>query len=155
MRVFVCVLAACFAAAPSAAAQSGPVAAPCPYEVCGLRAEPSLLGVRLVAGERGETVARSGLFGVVHLADVVAASPDALLHARSYERTHLQSALVGLAAGALVGASLSGVGSDEFQTGALVGGVGLAAVGLTLELRSRRSFSRAVWEFNRGLPQGR
>ncbi|MEM0963047.1 MAG: hypothetical protein AAGK21_11000 [Bacteroidota bacterium] len=152
MRTTIWIAAISLAMALPVTAQ--PDADACPYEACAVRVDESFLGVRLVAGEDETIVARSGLFGIVDLTEVVAVSPDALPYARTYERSRLQSALAGLAGAALVGVWLSGTGSDAFQTGALVGGIGLATVGLTLDLRSRRSFSRAVWEYNRSVTQG-
>ena len=147
MRILLCLLAVGLISIQDAYAQSGQEATSCLYEVCALRVEQSLLGTRLVAGEQGTTVGRLGLFGT-DLSETVARSPLAFEHARSYERSRLPVMLADLAAGALFGAVITNTGSSEFQSGALVSGIGLTLVASTLSYRSQRSLSQAVWQYN-------
>lgn len=154
MRLLALASALCFAVAPALAQEGSDVAPPAcdaggPYDACALRLEPGLLGVRLVRGAEGEAVS-AGFFGP-SLSDAVEGSPDALEHARTYERLRTPAFLSVLGAGVLLSVGSSVAASDEARVASLVGSLGLTVVGTSLLVRSQRALSRSIWEYNGGL----
>ena len=141
----------------SAAAQDAPVAdatsETCTYEICALRVEPGFFGVRIVQGRDGLTVSKSGFLGP-NIAEVVASSPEALVHAERAERARTGSFFAILGATVLLSIAVTPEDiSDEARVGTLLGGLGLSVYGSALTLTSGREMSRAIWEYNAQIPR--
>ncbi|MDT7858175.1 hypothetical protein RQM47_16120 [Rubrivirga sp. S365] len=137
--------------APAVAQDAG---APCPYEDCALRIEPTALGVRVVRGSEGVAVGRLVPFRE-DLSALTASSATALPYARAAERASSRSVLAAVAAGLLLWAAADEDGplggGDGLRVGAALGGATAGFYGVVLGLRAEQASARAVWEYNRGL----
>ena len=149
-----CTFAALLLSALPVGAQTAPMEAPCPYSECAIRIEQRFFGgLRIVRGVPGDEV-EAGSVGWLsgRLADYVAASPDALAHARSARGYQIGSLASAVAGGIAIGVSVAHLDPDDPTIDLLyVAGVGLALVSGVLQLNAQRQQARAVWEYNRTL----
>jgi hypothetical protein len=122
----------------------------CSYSHCALRVEQRFLGMRLVRGSTGESVARLGEFGSG--VGVLLAGPDsAAYHARRYRSQRRTLDALGYTSVALL--LLRVATTDDFVDSRtlVVGAVTLNLIALPFVMRSRRSLERAIWWYNRDL----
>ena len=141
-------------------AQQPPLAS-CSYDACALRVEPRFLGLALVRGTAGESVARLGLFGP-NLERIVQDADSAVRHARQYRRSQNRGGAAALAGTALTVAAVVQCRDEGFYIvpdcsrtalSMFIGGAALSLYGGFELARANRALSRAVWWYNRALPR--
>lgn len=132
---------------PDVAVERMPVdTPPCRYEACALRVDTGLTP-RIVRGRDEVPVLRIG-FSTPHLTDLVADAPEAVPHAREFERTHLPLQVVATTGlGLSVLSILPGV-STGTRTMSMLGSVLLTLASRPLLAQNRRALERAIWEYN-------
>ncbi|CAN5166510.1 hypothetical protein BH24GEM2_BH24GEM2_12800 [soil metagenome] len=141
---------------PAAGQQAFPAPEPCTYDTCALRVESSYI----VRGREGTHVRRIGLFGP-GLEPLVQGSERAVEYARIYDQARTPMALLTVAsalAGGIYGLALIEDGcpfenNDVVRRGALVAGIGVMFYGTHVRTQAQRAFSRALWWYNRDLPE--
>jgi hypothetical protein len=142
---------------PAAGQQAPPAPGPCTYDTCALRVESAYI----VRGTEGTHVRRIGLFGP-GLEPLVQGSERAVEHARIYDQARTPLAILTLASaviGGIYGLALIDDGerpfenNDQVRRGALVAGIGVMFYGSHVRIRAQRAFSRALWWYNRDLPE--
>jgi hypothetical protein len=144
MRWPIC-LALLFLAQPTASAAQD---ASCTYASCALRIDQGFFQTRILAGERGDAVARVGGFGT-DLERRLTLPDTAIFHvqrANSRMRTGSILALIGLA-GTVYGGLATGA-PDTNRAVAIIAGWGFAITGGIFARHGRNELNRALWLYN-------
>ena len=144
------------AARPLRAQDAGCAAAPS-YDRCALRFEEP----HIVVGQRGDRIARVGLFSVPDLRPRVQGSDSAAAYARRFRARQLASntglwASLGLSIGAGVVGAPAARRDDRMPpvVAAMLGAsVGSLVYAIYEQHRARAALARTMWWYNRDLPR--
>ena len=142
-------------------ATAQPTEAACTTGDCVLRVEGGVLGPRFVQGDPGVVVSRDNLTNIFWepgLAPLVASSPEAYEHARTYERSRAPQLIGAALSGLLLGVvaidvmdSNGGFLTTESRAGLLVGSTVSLGVSVPFAIRGSRSRNAAIDTYNESL----
>lgn len=125
------------------------------YEQSALRLETNFGDVKIVRGVDGTVVGKIGVFRGVDVAQVVAASPNAVADAREFQRNYRPGTiLLGLgliSLGASVGTSQMHDGGGGITTGLTIATFGLITYGGSKLQKAYNALHKSLWWYNRDL----
>ena len=125
------------------------------YEQSALRLDSNFGDVRIVRGVEGTVVGKIGVFRGVDVAQIVAASPNAVAEAQEFQRNYRPGTIVlglGLISlGASVGVSQMHDVSRGITTGLTIATFGLITYGGGKLQKAYNALHKSLWWYNRDL----
>ena len=126
----------------------------CTYNTCALRMKLSWGSWRIIRGEQEEQVTKLGMFSTPTIEPIVAASPDAALEARTFDKNYGSGEILQAVGVALMGVGIAAASTDNsavIPITTVLGGGALLFYGVSRRVRAFNSLNTAIWLYNRTL----
>ena len=128
--------------------------ADCDYNACALRMKLSWGNWRILRGERGQQVAKLGMFNAPDIESIVRTSPEALAELQTFRRNYTSSEVMQVLGVLLMSvglASASANHSDVVPFTSVVGGGALVIYGVSRHVTAFNALHKTIWLYNRSL----